>query len=224
MRVKVKAASPRTKFDGFLASASRSGFLMLGHPMKPTFFLAALMSLAFPSCTSTSMRVKASPVAGVDYTAYKTYKWVPLDQEEMKGRSAEDVRLRLAFVEEADTILARRGYTKVDQGKSDLIVYARGVRMTGYRSIGQAPSYENAYRPSRDGVDWLTDSATNSQGYLTEETQRSIRLLISEPASDRIVWRGKAFVGMDDNRAQAMKIEDARSLARKLLDGFPPKK
>ena len=191
--------------------------------MKFPLLLAALTALALSSCRTTSMRVEAAPVAGVNYAAYKTYKWVPLDREEMKNLSDEAKRLRQSFVDESDSILSKRGFTKVDQGKSDLLVYARGIRLPTYRAIGQTPAYESAYRPSDDGAAWLSDSTANQQGYLTEETSSSIRLLISEPETDRIVWRGKAFVGVDNNRAQAMVIEDARELARKLLAGFPPK-
>lgn len=191
--------------------------------MKSTLFLAALTALALTSCRTTSMRVEASPVSGVNYAAYKTYKWEPLSNKEANNISAEDKLLRDAFIQESDSILARNGFTKVDQGKSDLLVYARGLRMPSHREVGKTPEFENAYRPNRNGEAWLTYSATNQSGYLAEETSRSVRFLISEPDSDRIVWRGKAFLTIDNQRVQAMQLKDARTVARKLLEGFPPK-
>ena len=190
--------------------------------MKATIFSVAIVGLAFTSCRTTTMKVEAGPVEGANYASYKSYKWVPLDKEEMSSLTSEDRDLRRAFVQEADGVLAKQGFTRVDEGASDLIIYARGIRMPGYRTIGQTPSYDGAYRPSDAGAVWLSDSMAGHSGYLSDETVRSIRLLISEPKSDRIVWRGKAFVGMDNERAKIMKTEHARSLARKLLKGFPP--
>jgi hypothetical protein len=191
--------------------------------MKLTLLLSALAGLAICSCSSTNMKVEANPVAGVDYSAYKTYKWVPLDQEASKNFTEKDRRVRAAFEDETNTIMSRRGFKKVESGKSDLIVYARGVRMAGYRSVGPTPAYQSSYAPNDDGAAWLASSPPATEGYLKAETSSSIRFLISEPDSDRVVWRGKAFVSFDNKRKQPLLINDAREVARKLLTGFPPK-
>lgn len=193
--------------------------------MKTTLlFLAAATAFALNSCSNTSMQVDAKPVAGVDYSAYNTYEWVPLDRNTSGNLSDEETALRAAFVDEVDRIMKRRGLTKASQGKSDLIVYARGLRMAGVGSIGTTPSvdprviYPTYYQPDESSSQWLGGS-----GYLTENTKTSARFLISEPKTDRVVWRGSAVVTIDDKRSQTLAEHDARLLARKLMDGFPSK-
>lgn len=196
--------------------------------MKATLLLlTSLTVLSLNSCRTTSMRAEAQPVAGVDYSQYKTYEWVPVDRQSRASFTAEDQKIRDAFTSEVDRIMKRRGFTPAPQGKADLIVYAKGARMPGYRAVGQGAgaAYSPYYEPSTTGSMHLNDSTyvSGGEGYLAPETQSSIRFLISEPSTDKIVWRGKAFVTVDDSRKQIMVEDDARILARKLLAGFPPK-
>jgi len=192
--------------------------------MKSVVFLAALAAVTFSSCNPTDMRVEATPVAGVNYAAYKTYEWVPLDRAALDEFTEKDKAVRAAFISEADGILANRGFTKAAGGKPDLYFYVKGARMPGYRAVGRGPAYEERYAPSGDGGTWLSGtSVSGGEGYLKPETQSAVRFLISEPVSDKIVWRGKAFVGVDNERSEALLHADVRSLARKLLKGFPPK-
>ena len=187
-------------------------------------FLSTAAALALSSCSDTSMQVEATPVAGVNYSAYKTYEWVPLDRNTAEDPTDEEAQIRAAFVDEVDKIMARKGLTKVGQGQSDLIVYARGLRAAGVTTIGKPPEinskviYAPYYQPDEASSQWL-----GGTGYLTESTQTSARFLISEPKTDKVVWRGKAVVTMDDKRSQPLAQHDARLLARKLMKDFPAK-
>lgn len=189
-------------------------------------FIAAGAALALSSCFSTAIDVEASPVEGVDYSQYKTYAWVPLDSAEAKGFTEKDKGLRQAFVSEGDRIMARRGFKPAEGGTPDLYIYARGLRAPGYRSVGGTPNYESRFVPGDEGAMWLAGTSSGSgltSGYLKQESQIGVRFLISEPVSDKVVWRGKGFVRIDDNRSEVLQRDDARELARKLLKGFPPK-
>jgi len=189
-------------------------------------FVAAAAALALSSCFSTSIDVEASPVEGVDYSNYKTYAWVPLDQAAQKEVTEKDKGLRQAFISEADGIMARRGFTQVQSGEPDLYLYARGLRAPGHRSVGSTPNYESRYIPGEEGAMWLAGTSSGSgltSGYLKQESQIGVRFLISEPKTDKTVWRGKGFVRIDDSRKEVLQRNDARELARKFLKGFPPK-
>ncbi|MEP4076843.1 DUF4136 domain-containing protein [Haloferula sp.] len=190
----------------------------------PFLFLTSAAALALSSCSSTTMKVDASPVAGVDYSAYKTYEWVPLARDTANDLNEEEKQLRAAFVGEVDQIMSRRGFTKVGQGKSDLIIYARGLRKKGVNTIAYTPEgpsdviYAPYYQPDESNTRWLGE-----MGPLTENTQTSARFLISEPSTDKVVWRAEGVITINDNRRQRLAEHDAKKLARELLDGFPPK-
>ncbi|MGB1128821.1 MAG: DUF4136 domain-containing protein [Haloferula sp.] len=188
--------------------------------------LASAAALALTSCFSTSIDVEATPVEGVDYSQYKTYAWVPLDKEAQKAFTEKDRAIRQAFVDEADRVMAQRGFQLSQGGTPDLYVYARGLRAPGYRSVGGTPAYESRYIPGDQGAMWLAGTSSGSgltSGYLKQESQIGVRFLISEPVSDKVVWRGKGMVRVDDSRSELLQRDDARQLARKFLKGFPPK-
>lgn len=191
----------------------------------PLFSAAA--ALVLTSCFSTSIDVETTPVEGVDYSQYKTYAWVPLDKAAQKEFTEKDKGLRKAFVDEANRVLSRRGLELADGDTADLYLYARGLRAPGYRSVGGTPAYESRYIPGDEGAMWLAGTSSGSgltSGYLKQETQIGVRFLISEPTSDKVVWRGKGMVRVDDSRSEVLQREDARQLAKEFLKGFPPKK
>lgn len=163
----------------------------------------------------------------IDYTANKTYAWAPLDNETIKNFSEKDLSLRNAFIDEANQILANRGFELVDSNKADLMVYARGLRASGYRSVGQTPSYTARYEPSSASSTWLAEASSGSgvsgTGYLKPETRIAVRFLITEAKSDKEAWKAKGMVRVDDSRSELLQREDARKLARQFLKGFPPK-
>lgn len=186
--------------------------------------LAAGAALALTSCFSTAIDVEAYPAEGADFSKYKTYAWVPLDQQAAKDFTDKDKAIRAAFTREADSVMSKRGYQLADSGTPDLYLYARGLRMPGYRSVGGSPSYESRYVPGDEGASWLADTSAGSgitSGYLKSETQIGVRFLISEPTTDKEVWRGKGFVRVDDSRSELMQRDDARKLARQFLKGLP---
>lgn len=190
--------------------------------MRPiTFLPIAIAALVLSSCSTSTIEVEAHPVAGVDYSSYKTYEWVPIDRGAADEMTEGDKEVRAAFVAEVDSILAKRGYTKVGQGQSDLLVYARGITATGTTIIGQGASsnqriYSPYYEPNDQGSSWLGEA-----GYLSSTTQTSARFLITEPSTDKIVWQGKARITLDERRKHAAVLRDAQLVARQLLKGFP---
>ncbi|MFC7337182.1 DUF4136 domain-containing protein [Haloferula chungangensis] len=193
--------------------------------MKTTFlFLAAATALALNSCSDTSMQVDVKPVAGVNYAAYNTYEWAPLDRKTAGDLTDDEAALRDAFKSEVDSILKRRGLTLVGQGKSDLIVYASGLRMAGVSPIGTSPTVDSAaiyppyYEPDDSASQWL-----GGTGYLTDNTKTSVRFLISEAKTDKVVWQSSAVIVIDDKRPQPLAEHDARLLAGKLTKGYPSK-
>ncbi|MCH7226027.1 DUF4136 domain-containing protein [Haloferula sp. A504] len=192
--------------------------------MKLLPILAAGASIALTSCFSTSLDVEAYPAEGADFSNYKTYAWVPLDRQAAKDFTQKDRALRKAFTDEADRIMTNRGYRLSVRGTPDLFLYARGLRMPGYRSVGGSPTYESRYVPGDEGASWLAATSAGSgvsSGYLKSETQIGVRFLVSEPTTDKEVWRGKGVVRVDDSRSELMQQDDARELARRLLKGFP---
>ncbi len=189
----------------------------------PSLVVASLGVLFLAACAPSTMDLEVQGTEGVDYSQYQTYAWVPLDAAAREDFTAADKRVRAAFVGEVDGILARRGLRQVTSGTPDLYVYARGARAPGYREVGRAPSYEARYVPGGDGSAWLAGPGTaGGSGYQVPETQLGVRFLITEPDSDRVVWRGRGSVGVDERRSEEMLLQDARSVARRLLEGFPP--
>lgn len=124
----------------------------------------------------------------MNYSACKTYEWVPLDRKILEDLSAEERQLRAAFVDEVDSIMARQGLAKAGQRKSDLIIYVRGLRAAGVSTIGRTPDADSMvvcpsyYQPVDSSSQWL-----GGTGYLTGSTQTSVRFLISEPSTDKAV-------------------------------------
>lgn len=186
--------------------------------------LSAISALAISSCSTTTMEVNTNPVQGVDYSAYNTYEWAPLDRNARESMTDDDKQVRESFQSEVDSILDSRGYTKAGQGNADLLVYARGVTATGYKTVGKGAVsndriYSPYYQPNDNGSRWL-----GGAGYPERATQTSARFLISEPDTDKIVWQGQAVITIDDKRKQTTVLRDAKVVARKLMKGFPAKK
>ena len=173
-------------------------------------FISAVILAA--SLNSLGQEVKYNFAQGIDFSKYKTYRWVKLEEIDYP---ADDVDQKIRH--SIDAILTARGLTRVDDGPSDLrVIYqatlSREREWSAYR-VG------DGYWDYGGWYGW-GGSRPRARTYINVGT---LNLDFYDVALTRQVWRGEATKTLnppkDPVELQA-KIDKAMA---KLLKNFPPR-
>jgi hypothetical protein len=150
--------------------------------MKTTrMMLAALAFVAVASAQDVTSNFDPT----VDFTKFKTYKWVQITG----GERVDDI-IASQISSAVDAQLAMKGLTKTDSDKADMYV--------GYQVATSQERELNAYSPG--GARWgggFTSATTSTL------TNASFSLDMYDSANKKMIWRGMATKTVDPKASAA---------------------
>ena len=173
-------------------------------------FISAVLLAA--SLNSLGQAVKYNFLQGTDFSKYKTYRWVKLEEIEYPTDDL-DQKIRHSI----DAILTERGFTRVEEGASDLVAI--------YQATLSREREWNAYRAGAEYWEYggwygWGGGRPRARTYINVGT---LNLDFYDTALKKQVWRGEATKTLnppkDPLKLQA-KIDKAMA---KLLGNFPPR-
>jgi len=164
----------------------------------------ALPDSVLAACaTSAQIEVKSHP--DVDFAAFRTYAWLPKDEERKPDGFAQNAAADRRLRQLIDGHLATKGLTKTDGSPDIYVTYVTGIK----DSLGETV-WGQGYGASRPGGGGAT--------YNRRDATIVIDLIQGDPRE--LVWRGWAKVTID-------QFKDADPIAVKALDRlfakYPPK-
>lgn len=172
----------------------------------------------------------ASPKIGYDYdrsvnfSAYRTYEWMPGEQEKTGDRrvdnSGTDIRVRTAIAAQ----LRLKGYTPPTDGRPDFFVaYHLQVKEATADQSTQYFSDGMAGRPFVHSVDTRNPSGKPPTGPDAPSYMAGTLLVdIIDASSNKLVWRGTAAGMVEPDLSSQQRDERIRKILREMLATFPP--
>ncbi len=161
----------------------------------------AMLVLGAAACTTMEINSEYPPEAS--FSGLETYAWRVRDEEGGRRRIAP-VAVR-QLVTSVDRELAAKGYTKVESDPDFLVDFVVA---------------------SRDHVGETVVITDERIGYVSGrsevfvEREGALILMVTEPGSDRVLWRGWATDVVDPDIEKIVKKVD--EAATKILALFPP--
>jgi hypothetical protein len=175
--------------------------------MKATKCLVSAFVVLLLSMTGilAAQDVKYNFMPGTDFSKYRTYKWVNI-QEGAHPNQIVDAQIK----QSADSQLASKGLTKTDDDKADLYV--------GYQIAVDQEKQWNAYGMG-GGVRW------GGMGSATSSTINvgTFVLDMYDPGTKQLVWTGTATKTLDPSSNQEKNQQRLDKAMAKLLKNYPPK-
>ena len=176
--------------------------------------------LALVACSLTwAQDVRTNYMPGTDFSKYHTYAWVDEVQGVPSVGGHPDQILDSQVKEAVDSQMAAKGFTKVNQGKPDLVL--------GYQLAIDQEKQINGFGDGWGGWGggfggpWggglNTFSATTSNLYVG-----TFVLGIYDPAVKKLVWIGAAQHVLEPSKKQEKNVQRLNKGAQKLLKDFPP--
>ena len=180
------------------------------NPLITLCFISAVVLAV--SANALAQNVRYNFLRGTDFTKYKTYRWVKLDQIEYP---TEDVDQKIRH--SIDAILTERGLKRVDEGEADLLAI--------YQATISREREWNAYRAGAEYWDYggwygWGGGKPRARTYINVGT---LNLDFYDAALRKQVWRGEATKTLNPPKdPQQLQAKIDRAMA-KLLRNFPPR-
>ena len=175
-----------------------------------TFISAVLLSA---SVNSPGQKVRYNFLEGTDFSKYKTYRWVKMEQLEYPTADVDQMIRR-----SIDAILSSRGLARVEEGDSDLLAIYQAALTQEKNWISYKTGSENWEYGGWYG--WGGGRPRVSMSMINTGT---LNLDFYDVALKKHVWRGEASKTLkppkDPVKLQA-RIDKAMA---KLLSNFPPR-
>jgi len=171
--------------------------------MKMKSVIAVLVLCAAGSALAQDVTYNAMP--GVDFSKYKTYKWVTIE-----GAAQPDQILATQIQTTLDAELAGKGLTKSEADTADLYV--------GYQvSVNQ----EKQWNTYGGGMGWRMGGgmATATSTTLNVGT---LGVDVYDPKGKQLIWRGAATKTLDEKPSPDKRQKNLDKAVKKLLKDFPP--
>jgi hypothetical protein len=175
------------------------------------YFLFSAFFLFFGVRSTSAQIVNVNFDKSANFLAYKTYKWVAIkDALQLDDLTAEQL------VATVDVELAKKGLTKSNSGKPDLLIgyqMARpGQKQLTHFNVG-------ASLGSATGANAATAGAATT-------TVHSGQLVLDmyESEKQQLVWRGVVSDAIDADAKPAKKQKHMDKAIEKLLKDYPPQK
>ena len=179
--------------------------------MKKLGFLASISMLLCVS-PAVAQNVRYNYAQGVDFTKFKTYKWVSI-----KNADPVDEITAKQLTAAIDAELASKRLTKTDSDSADLYI----AYQTAVGSEKQINSYQTGwgYGPGwRYGGGSSTVSTTISTIQIGQ-----LDLDMYEAAKHDLVWRGTVTKTLDPKSNPEKRAKNIKKSVEKLLKSYPPK-
>ena len=167
------------------------------------FSLALVLALLLLAATKlTAQDVRYNFMPGVDFSKYRTYKWVNT------GDAHPDQIMDAQIKQAVDSQLALKGMTKTDDDKADLYIRYR----TAVDQETQWDGWGTGRRFGGGMASWT--SSTISVGTLVLE--------MYDPGTKQLVWTGSATKTIDPSSNPEKNMKNLDKAMAKLLKNYPP--
>ena len=176
-----------------------------------TFVSAVLLSA---SANGLGQIVRYNFLEGTDFSKYKTYRWVKLEQLEYP---TEDVDQKIRH--SIDAILSTRGLTRVEEGDTDLLAIYQAAVTKKRIWI----SYSGGDGRWEYGGWYGWGGGENNRKRMTIIHVGTLNLDFYDVALKKQVWRGEAAKTLRPPKDPAKGQEKIDRAMAKLLRNFPPK-
>lgn len=174
-------------------SRSKSGVVVVGIVLLACGFMAA-------------QDIKTNYMPGTDFSKYKTYKWVNINNTEQA-----DPIVTQQIKDAIDSQLTSKGMTKTDAENADMYV---GIQT----SITQEQQW-NAYGM---GGGWRFGGGMASAQSSTIQIG-TLGVDFYDPTSKQLIWRGQATKTLNPSKNPQTNMNRINQAVAKLLKTFPPK-
>ncbi len=158
------------------------------------------------------MRVTSSYDRAIDFSAYRTFDWMPLDnprtQDPASGAPELDRHIRASIEEQ----LAAKGITHSSTSPDFVVGYLATIRTNM-----DVTTFSNVFG-YREGGSWVNDPN------LTQFRQGSIIVAFVAPGTREVSWRGSAEAEMKEETIgdpQALQ-QGVANAVQKILAQYPP--
>lgn len=167
-------------------------------------FVAGIFIL-LASCSSIHVNIDYDQEA--DFSAYKTFAWIPQRKGIAVRNPLADKRIKKAVSDE----LIAKGYVGDTSGPDLLLVYHAGMRnKVDVASWGYG--YGRYWRYPVGGVS------------VYQYTEGTLVLDIVDAQKKELVWRGVAQKALSETSSVEKREENLKKVVAKLLKNFPPQK
>jgi hypothetical protein len=174
-----------------------------------TFGIIALLTMA---TAAFSQKVRYNFAQGTDFSQYKTYKWVKVENRDYPNQLLDD-----QIMASIDKQLARKGLTKIESGKPDVVVvYQVSLsRETQWNSYGTG-----GYGWGWGG--WRGWGGHSTYGSTSTLTVGTLNVDFYDVQTKKQIWRGEATKTLDQPK-DAEKLQARLDKAtERLLKNYPP--
>lgn len=183
--------------------------------MKLYMVLAMLCVALLAGCSSYD--IKYDYDMDSNFTAFKTYKWIPRTMTNASG-SAETAVSNNTLLDQrihraVDTQMTAKGFTATEENPDVMVVYHVGladkvdVQDWGY-------TYAGSY--------WGGGMGRNVDVYQYTEGTLIVDLVNSN--SKQLVWRGSATGVVDPTNSPEKMEQRVNDVVARIFDNYPPKK
>jgi len=187
--------------------------------MKKFSFLAFVL-LAVGATNAIAQDVRYNFAQDVDFSKYKTYKWV-----EAKGADQINSLTQKQILAAIDTELAKKGLQKTDSDTADLYIDTQTAvgtekQFTSYNTgWGYGPGWGGGWYGYGGGMSSSTTYGSTSTIYVGQ-----LGLDMYDSAKKDLVWRGVASKTIDPKAKPEKQQKNITKAVTKLLKNYPPKK
>jgi hypothetical protein len=175
-----------------------------------------LIPLLLVAMVGFAQDVRYNFASGVDFSKYKTYKWVQIKEADQLNQIA-DQQLKAAV----DAQLTQKGLTKTDSDNADLYI--------GYQvALSQEKQFNTFNSGYAMGPGWGGGWYGGGGMGMSTTTSTTIQigqldLDMYDPAKKELVWRGTASKSIDPKAKPEKRQKNLNKGVAKLLKNYPPK-
>ena len=181
--------------------------------IKITIILTALLTL---SLGVFAQKVRYNFLPGTDFSKYKTYRWVKLENVQYPAQLVDE-----QIVRAIDGQLSAKGLRRVESGDADLlVVYQAAInqeRQWNAYSTGDGYWGYGGWGGWGGGMTSTTTTATSSTINIG-----TLNLDFYDVATKKQIWRGEATKTLDPPKDPNKLQGRINKGAAKLLKNFPP--
>ena len=156
-------------------------------------------------CVTVAQTVRTSHAAGVDFSKYRTYRWVGIKSQHL------DPNLDAQIKDSIDSQLATKGLKKADDAADLNVDYQIAISQ-----VETWQSYEDWSDPS------LLGQRVGGEKKVTIDVG-TLALDMYDAAAKQLVWTGRANKTIDSNSSPEDRKKNFDKAAKKLFENFPPK-
>lgn len=181
-----------------------------------------LLILFVSGCASVSVKTDFDPA--FDFSSLKTYRWATEDELNPDDVLAKDPLIQKRLAKSVDSVMAGKGFRKVDSGDADMVIVMHAgakermrVHQTGMGGPGfyGGPMYGGWYDPW-----WGAYGGMTSVSYYTEGT---LVIDIVPWETKELAWRGMGTKTVRDYKSIEEQQEAFDKVVAEIMASFPPK-